>query len=79
MARIANGPLTFNSRVIMIEIQQSVSLGFTLMAVLALVNGWDALLKYSFIVHDKDMKEDNKTPREPQNLSSQTKSGIIRE
>ena len=62
---MATGELKFDSTFIMIEIQQSVSFGFDLNAVLKLVNGWDLVLKYSYIMHDKDRKEDNKTPRDP--------------
>ena len=63
MARIANGPFTFNSSVRMIEIQQSVSFGFTLMAVLALVTGWDAVAKYDFIYGCAVVKFKNKEKR----------------
>lgn len=47
-----------------VEIEQQIIFGFSVEKIKMLLDGWDCVKDYAFIVHDKDFKEDG-TPKEP--------------
>lgn len=47
------------------EITQDCSYGWTEDKVKEFLDGWSSVKDYAYIVHDKDKKDDNVTPREP--------------